>query len=489
MLVAWGVILVVPDRKPPRTEPESSTPSAANDPENWLLDDDAELLEAASERLDESVTSEEGKAAAEQFNEIVIKAVSGQIDQAEAFRLAAELQADLEAASQEATELKEGLDRRGASLDKRQVTRPIGKALTERNYEEAQKALQKLAERLASEQKSLSKEELEQLRQSIEDMRGEIETQESTEKSSQAHDEKERSALEERQKRLLQKQREGKLSASEKQEMERNERRLKRLDRRKKTNESAQETLSELDKQLAEAARELQKEQKKAGEYLNQASETLAEGVQKQLSDEEKKELIKQLKALKERLRRQNEDGKQAERLREFQKRARGQRGDLSDEGGQGGPRQPGQGRGQMRIGPSGAPIPVPGSGQGQKPGQEEGGIQPGTGQEPGNAHDPNLAGDESQLDGAGLTDTMAVARDTGEGQSASETILSVAEEGFTSSSYEKLYREYETVAEEVMEKDVVPVGRKAHILRYFELIRPRGTEGAEPKSPPKGNQ
>ena len=64
---------------------------------------------------------------------------------------------------------------------------------------------------------------------------------------------------------------------------------------------------------------------------------------------------------------------------------------------------------------------------------------------------DPNLTGDSTRLDGAKTTDHSAVAQDTGQGESASETILSVAEEGFTSDSYEKLYREYETVAEDVL--------------------------------------
>ncbi len=39
------------------------------------------------------------------------------------------------------------------------------------------------------------------------------------------------------------------------------------------------------------------------------------------------------------------------------------------------------------------------------------------------------------------------------------------------------------------MEKDAVPVGRKSHILRYFELIRPRGPSGASSSSPSKGKE
>ena len=489
MVTVWGGIFVIPNRQLPPPA-KKATAAAASVAENWLLEDDAELLKEAAKQLEESAGSEEAKAAAEQFNEIVLRAVAGKIDQAEAFRLAAQLQADLEAAGNQANTLKEGLDRRGASLEKRNVTRALGRALSERKYQEAEEALKKLAERLASEQRALSKEELDQLRASIEQMREEVRAQESSEKNDAAEQSEEEKALEERQKRLLQKKQEGTLSKQEKQEMEQNERRLKQLTRQKKSSESAQKTLSELDKQLAEAARELQKEQKKAGEYLNQASETLQKGVQKQLSDEEKKEMIKQLKALKERLRRQNQDGKQAERLREFQKRARGQSGqDPGESGQEGGAPKPGQGQGegqgQMRLGPGGVPIPVPGEGQAKpgagKPGEGQQGSEPGGGKEPGTGHDPNLSGESSHLDGAKLNDTTAVAQDTGTGQSASETILSVAEEGFTSSSYEKLYREYETVAEEVMEKEAVPVGRKAHILRYFELIRPRGAGPSQP--------
>lgn len=491
MLGAWATLFVVPNRGLPPPAPKSGSVVQESPEKTWLLQDDAELLEGAAKELEESAHSEEAKAAAQQFNEIVLRAIAGEIDQAEAFRLAAELQADLQAASEQGDTLKEGLDRRGTSLEKRKVTRTLGRALAERKYEEAEDALKKLAERLAAGDRALSKEELAALRASLEEMREEVAAQESEAKQAAAAQSQEEKSLEERQKQLLKKKQEGKLSSQEKQEMERNERRLKQLSRRKKSQEDAQKTLSELDKQLAEAARDLQKEQKKAGEYLNQASKTLKSGVEKQLSDEEKKELIKQLKALKERLRRQNQDGKQAERLREFERRARGQKGQGQDPSGQeGGSPRPGQGQGQgqIRVGPGGAPIPVPSEGPG-KPGEGQDGSKPGGGKEPGKGHDPNLSGESSRLEGAKLQDTTAVAQDTGEGQSESETIQSVAEEGFTSASYEKLYREYETVAEEVMEKDIVPVGRKAHILRYFELIRPRGPSSNAPPSEAQGNK
>jgi hypothetical protein len=474
MLLAWTSLFVVPDRKTvqPPLKVAAAEPSQ---PEQWIAQDDAELLRADSEDLLSKVESDEAKSVAERYNEIVLKAVSGEIDQAEAFRLAAELEADLVAAGKESSDFAEGLEKRGAALEKREATRQLGQALVERRYKEAEEALRKLAERLASDKQAPSQKELEDLRASLEEMRGEVEEQKKASAAESEAREKEERALSERQKSLLEKKRNGTLSDAEKQELDRNERQLKRLSREKKREQDAAKTLSELDKQLAEAARELQEERKKSGQFMEQAARTLSEGAAKELTEEEKQELIKQLKALKERLRRQNQDGQQAERLRQFQERARGQQGRPGQV--PGGEQEGKPGAGSARLTPGGTPMPMPGQGPGQGQGEKGGqeGNDPGGGKEPGQAHDPNLTGASSRLDGKTGEDTAAVAQDTGQGQSASETILSVAEEGFVSSSYEALYREYQTVAEEVMDKDAVPVGRKAHILRYFELIRPRG--------------
>lgn len=476
MIGCFGLLFVIPDAPAPLPPPATSQ-AKSEETQIWLTQDDAELLERAATELKESAQSEEAKDAAARFNEIVLLAASGEIDQAEAFRLAAELEADLRAAGEEANEWVEGLQERGAALEKRGVTRDIGRKLQERKVTEAEEALRKLAERLASDAAPLSEKELEELRRSLEEARGPIETRKNENAAKEQAAAEEEQRLRAKQKRLLQKKEQGKASAADQKELTETERRLEKLDRQKKRTESAQKSLSELDQQLAEAARQLQEERKKSGEFLDKAADTMQEGNQRQLSDDEKKELIKQLEALKERLRRQNEEGNQAERLREFLERARGQKGSAKP----GGQKPDGDGKpqpGQARLSPGGQPVPVPGEGPGQGKGKGEGegeGDSPGTGKEPGKAHDPNLSGDESRLADAGTVDTTAVAQDSGQGQSASETILGVAEEGFASSAYDKLYREYQTVAEEVMEKDEVPVGRRAHVLRYFELIRPRG--------------
>ena len=64
---------------------------------------------------------------------------------------------------------------------------------------------------------------------------------------------------------------------------------------------------------------------------------------------------------------------------------------------------------------------------------------------------------------------------------------LGAAERGFASKGYNKVYREYHTVAEEALEKDEIPGGYRFYVRRYFQLIRPRddGSGAAKPPAPP----
>jgi hypothetical protein len=74
----------------------------------------------------------------------------------------------------------------------------------------------------------------------------------------------------------------------------------------------------------------------------------------------------------------------------------------------------------------------------------------------------------------SGTEDTQVAGQDTGQGSSRSEVIQGAAERGFTSRGYQKVYREYHTVAEEALAKDEIPGGYRSYVRRYFELIRPR---------------
>ena len=52
--------------------------------------------------------------------------------------------------------------------------------------------------------------------------------------------------------------------------------------------------------------------------------------------------------------------------------------------------------------------------------------------------------------------------------------ILSAAERGFKGGAYKKVFTQYQTVAEQQINKDKVPDGYKFYVHRYFQLIRPR---------------
>jgi hypothetical protein len=177
-----------------------------------------------------------------------------------------------------------------------------------------------------------------------------------------------------------------------------------------------------------------------------------------------------------------------------FGRQARGQKGD-GQQGkgkgqGQGKGMKPGKGGDTLVMGPGsgGQTIPMPGMGQGQgagdMPGMGQQGAGQGNGKQPGQGggkggeswgtgHDENLKGDKSEVKGQ-TKDVTAVAADTGEGTASSQVIYGAAERGFTGRGYKKVYTDYKTVAERVMNDDEIPPGYRFYVQRYFQLIRPR---------------
>jgi hypothetical protein len=117
----------------------------------------------------------------------------------------------------------------------------------------------------------------------------------------------------------------------------------------------------------------------------------------------------------------------------------------------------------------------------GQQSGRGEGGGKGGHGA--GTEHDPNVQGKATASVG-GTQDTQVAGNDTGQGGSRSEVILGAAERGFASRGYEKVFREYHTVAEEALDKDEIPGGYRFYVRRYFQLIRPREEGGGSAPSP-----
>jgi hypothetical protein len=109
----------------------------------------------------------------------------------------------------------------------------------------------------------------------------------------------------------------------------------------------------------------------------------------------------------------------------------------------------------------------TPATGDKGDPGNEGGGKNAGT------SHNPNLRGEASNLKSR-TKDVTAVAADTGQGAASSEVIYGAAQRGFVGGSYRKIYTDYHTVAEQVLNRDQIPPGYRFYVQRYFQLIRPR---------------
>lgn len=463
-----GLSLVEVRREVPLPPPVPSAPKTA-----LLLEDDVELLREMAGELERSTETPEGAAALRRFNQLVEDVAEQRLDRAEAFRRLEALEKDMRGSSLEAEALEAGLKELASDLSRASLGKPAADALQKEQLEDAKQALRDLAKRLERKETLPSKAELDQLRKSIE------------ERSKQAQAEKqaldaERAELEAERKRLLQKKNANTASAAEREKLERTERRLEQLDRRRQKQESARSQLSELDRKLAEAARELMKEQGKSSEFMEQSARAMDKLQQKQMGQKEKEELLKRLQEMRDLLRQQKGQGQDqnyAERMRRLSQRARGQEGKPGQgqgKPGQPGGQQPGPGRMGVQLGPDGKPIPMAGEGKEQGPGQPKPGEGQGAGREPGEGHDGRIAGEQRSPEAAGTQAVSAVAKDTGEGTASSESIYGAAEKGFSSPDYKRIYTDYKTVAEDVIERESVPAGYRSYVRRYFQLIRPR---------------
>ncbi len=435
-----------------------------------------ELLAHDAARLRE-LSGERAREVARDVDEVVRRLERNEISASEGQGELALLERQLEGVAIDgaANELR----LRGEALRASQLAAEAGRALREVDRKEAARALSELAERLENESARLSERELAELRQSVARA---LEEARAREAQAAASDAAEKSALEseterlaEKKKRLLERQKaeqaSGQPNRETGRELERTERQLERLGREKK---QAEEELSELDRELSEAMKELEAARpKQASQFLDRASQSLERAAERRMTDDEKRALLEQVKKMKERLAEGGEQGgdeSEAERrMREFLERARAQRGS-------GGAPKPGEGEpGKPGAGApgEGMPVPVPG-GQSGSPREGQAEAMAGAGKEPGSSHDEHPLGDASRASGETGKDVSAAAQDSGAGASESETIRTAAEEGFTGAGYEKLYREYQTVREEVMGKEPIPPGRRRQVERYFELIRPR---------------
>jgi len=406
-------------------------------------------------------------------------------------------------------EVKKAMQDLGKELQKKEVTKELGQALEKNDLEKAKEEFEKLAQKLDPKELEKAKQELEK---KLQDKT--LSEQEKQELQKKLDELKKQKPLDEKQKQDLQKQMEQASKQMEKQQKaeqqkaeqqkQKLEQEVKRLQKKKDEAKNEQEKL-DAERQLQKKKEELQKldkdqenkdqsQQRQALKRLQRDMEKAAEQLQKpqdkQESDQEKEEREKQasqkmkdaaretgrvdkdqrkqgqqkkmssqMDDLREAMQRAKQKGKKGQqdpfgkngKNKDFAQRARGQKG-------QGQVWKPGQGaKGQQGAGQQ------PG-GKGQQPGGDTWGV----------GHDPNLTGDPTAKTGNTKEEDLSGVHGK-KGSSRRETILAAAQKGFASTSYKKVYADYEKIVEEVMRNEKLPSSYKYYVKRYFAKIHPSG--------------
>lgn len=477
-------------RRPAPVEPAVAEVSSVERVE--VNEDDLDLFREAMQAAEWKSDSAELREAVDEFNRLIEDLSARRLSRDEAFRRMHELEARLSKGQKEEQDaVKRVLDELSKELSKSELTKPSADALGRHDFAAARDEVRKLAERLTSKLKP-SKAELERLRKALERASksnetalARIEEQRAELKKSllKAKEQLDKSPTDARQKSLLKKK----------------ERELERLDRDTSRRQSAGRRLSRLERQLGKAAADLLRDLDVSAEALEDMAEDLNRMEREELTDKEKEDLRQRLQELREMLRQQGQGGdKLKQRLQRFMRQARGTggRGQGGKDGkkGQGGGGEegddgdlrrgggraerpgegdgPGEGKG-LRLGRGGKAIPVEvaggrggsqgdGRGEGEKPGGSDAGH--------GSA---SKLGQSTDIDG-GTVDVRAEALDSGKGPTNAEVIYGAGGRGFAGRAYRNVFKQYQTVAEDQVEREKIPDGMRFYVRRYFQLIRPR---------------
>jgi len=478
------------------------------------VDVTADDLDAMREFLDQMKSrdqTDEAKAATREFNQLIEDLAARRLDRTEAFRRMQQLEDKLLLGREaDAKALEDAMKKIGDEMKAAELTKPAGEALASKNLAAAEKQLQELAKKLREQEgKQVDKAQLEKMRDALKRASGSQSKRQ--EQLAQRREELRQQLLAQRNKRS-----DGGADDEERSLLQKRERELERLDRETEQSEATGRQLDRLDRELAKAAEDLMKDLGLSAQDLEKSAEDINRMKQQEMTQEEKEQLRQKLEELREMMRQQGQGGQgQMARLRRFQMQARGKGGGSrgEQEGGQDGQEGQQAGQGQQGQGQQGQGQQGEGQGsqgsqrshsaggnggetwvlgpngqrmlmlsQGRGGGGEGAGGPPAGGKGWGTAHDGHVEGKAT----GGLSsnqDTQVAGQDTGQGGSRSEVIEGAAERGFASRGYQKVFREYQTVAEEALAKDEIPGGYRFYVRRYFELIRPRDEHEAAPSA------
>lgn len=473
---------------------EERIPFGGIDPVRLHADDIDAYESSLRDLLADPDTNDEVRAAAREFNRIIEDIADERLDREESLRRIADLERRLQRARPADAELmRESLRELGEDLRRSNLANELSAALNDADAARAEAEMRRLAERVR--QDETRRRDLESLRRAL--------ARAAERRALDRSDDIQR--REEQLNRLLRRQRERTQPPSERDRrlLQRRRRELDRLRRQHREAMDRQRQLERLRRELRRTAESLgQREQQRAADDLERGAQDLNRMARSQMSEEDMRQLERQLRELRELIRRARQQQAQGQRGRgrqgqgqgrmdRFVLRARGQ-GDgegvqlgVPGQGGQQGQQGQGQGQGQEGRGQGEQPqmlvlggqgeanaiLEIPGMGQQQQSGGQGGGQrEPGPGA--GTGHDPTTLDDPTRT--ASTHRTVRVEGQQGEGPSRSEVIMSSAQRGFANRPYEETYTEYRGHAEEVLERDEVPPGYRSYVRRYFQLIRPR---------------
>lgn len=215
-----------------------------------------------------------------------------------------------------------------------------------------------------------------------------------------------------------------------------------------------------------EAAKQKESDfRQEASRRAEEMKEALEQGAEEQEKKDAQRMAEKQLDELREAMQRQrsqaqgeSESEERGEQMKDFMDRARGAK--------EGGPGKENKGETNQ--------VKQKEQGGGEDKSNEKG---PKT-QDSHESDSANLGegarelGEETSMDSKKIDENLS-GRDA-KGASKSEIIRAASEEGFANTQYKDVFVDYESVVEEVMEKEKVPPGYRYYVKRYFQLIRPQ---------------
>ncbi|HEU5055856.1 MAG TPA: hypothetical protein VFU21_05005 [Kofleriaceae bacterium] len=355
------------------------------------------------------------------------------------------------------------LKKSGKELEKSELTKELGKALSQGDMDAAKQEMEKLAEKLAKGE--VSEKQAQEAARAMEKAAKEMEKRQGERESAAdkrvAQAEKDVAKAEEKVAKAK--------NESEKKEAERRlqdkQKQLEQAQKEQKDQKTAEEkrTLKRLQRNMKQASQQMQDRNQENRRMASRTMEDMARDTGKVDSDQRKmtnqKKVASQLDDLKEAMRRAKRGGTRGpedrfgrnKRNADFQRRARGGKGSKQAW-------RPGQGQ--------------KGQGQGNQPGGK--GNQPG-GSSYGDEHDPDMLGDATKKQGNTVDESVSGTH--GKGPSIKETIVSSAQKGFASKAYKDVYGRYKPAIEEVINSEKVPSGYKYYVKKYFQKIKPHAMD------------